>query len=366
MSTVASEVQVQRQHPRYKLPLMVSIKDKKFMAADWSVGGLALQNADQSFKSGEALDLTMIFNLQGYSISQKMTGIIRYNRRDIGRCGIEFTDVTPQQMTLIRYMIDCYIAGQLVDSGDVLEFMSRDNSAKARKKAQDKAANDDSSRSPFGIFKQVVGFSLTFGLALLALAYLGVSAFNRVFVFDANSATVESELVGLPAPSSGFVTSFVDKTSFEAGEPVYVFKDINTGDLTTIVSPCNCDITGPIPVENDYVARGNSPVKFFDTSASSHIKAKISFDQLLRLKETTGARISFLDGTEIKLDGLPEETLKNTVKPEALDDHVFVYIPVDKDFSATDLGLPVRVRFNTFALPGSLGERVSRLVSETL
>lgn len=351
MSTVASEVQVQRQHPRFKLPLMVSIKDKKFMAADWSVGGLALQNADPTLKVGEPVELTMIFNLQGYSVSLKMEGIIRYNRRDIGRCGIEFTDVTNRQLTLIRYMIDCYISGQLVDAGDILEFMSRDNSAKARKKALDQAANDDRSRSPIRIMQQVFGFTLTFGLALLALAYLGVSAFNRVFVFEANSATVESELVALPAPSSGFVTSFTDKTSFSAGELVYVFVDIQTNEQTSIYSPCNCDVVGEVPAEGDYVARGQSPVKFFDKLAPSFVKAKVSFEDISRLNTQTNTTISFMDGSDITLDSLPEAIMKNIINPEALDDNVYLHIPVDRAFTANDIGLPVRVRFNTFALP---------------
>ncbi|MHA7774464.1 PilZ domain-containing protein [Roseibium sp. M-1] len=352
MSTVASEVQVQRQHPRFKLPLMVVIKDRKYMAADWSVGGVALQNADQAFKAGEPVDLTMSFNLQGYAVNLKMNGIVRYNRRDIGRCGIEFTDVTQRQLTLIRYMIDCYISGQLVEAGDVLEFMSRDSSAKARKKELDKAANDDRSRSLLGIVQQVFGFTLTFGLAFLALAYLGVSAFNRIFVFDANSATVESELVSLPAPSSGFVTSFADKTSFKAGEQVYVFVDIKTQEQTPVFSPCNCDVVGEVPAEGDYVARGQSPVKFFDSFAPSFVKAKISFEDISRLGTDTNTAISFMDGTEIRLGYLPEKVLKNIVNPDVLDDNVYLSIPVDREFSAEDVGLPVRVRFNTFSLPG--------------
>ncbi|TYC64034.1 PilZ domain-containing protein [Stappia sp. BW2] len=351
MSTVASEVQVQRQHPRFKLPLMVTIKDRKFMAADWSVGGIALQNADQALKVGEPVELTMSFNLQGYSLSLKMNGIVRYNRRDIGRCGIEFTDVTQRQLTLIRFMIDSYISGQLVDAGDVLEFMSRDNSAKARKKELEKAANDDGSPSLLAIVRRVLGFTLTFGLALLALAYLGVSAFNRIFVFDAKSATVESELVSLPAPSSGFVTSFADKTSFKAGEPVYVFVDIQTNEPTTIFSPCSCDVVGEIPAEGDYVARGQSPVKFFDSFAPSFVKAKVSFDDVSRLGSGTSTLISFMDGSEVKLSSLPEQVLQNIVNPEVLDDNVYLRIPVERDISASDIGLPVRVRFNTFSLP---------------
>ena len=106
MSAVVHEAFVQRQHTRYRLPLLVTFAGQTYKAIDWSVGGLGLEGVDLDIGVGTIHPLDLLFAFQGFTLTVRVDAEIRHVNRAQRRVGFRFMDVTVQQLSLIQFVID--------------------------------------------------------------------------------------------------------------------------------------------------------------------------------------------------------------------------------------------------------------------
>ncbi|NJN46778.1 MAG: PilZ domain-containing protein [Candidatus Competibacteraceae bacterium] len=162
-SAFIHEAEVQRQHARHRLPIKVVLRDTVFSVTDWSLGGLSIDLSgidwDLEFSDGpqvgELVPLQLLFEFVGFTFSLAVNGEIRNwqsetkrtvptapsvkssvpllpvrkaeQAEELQRLGVQFVNLTPQQSAFLRYLLDAYIAGELVEAADLLEVVARCN-----------------------------------------------------------------------------------------------------------------------------------------------------------------------------------------------------------------------------------------------
>ena len=65
MTKIAHEAEVQRQHPRYRIPIRCIYNGTQISVVDVSVGGIGLRAGSFEVKPGRVLVLTRVFTFSG-------------------------------------------------------------------------------------------------------------------------------------------------------------------------------------------------------------------------------------------------------------------------------------------------------------
>lgn len=184
MTKITHEAEVQRHHPRYRIPVRCIMNGTQVSVVDVSVGGIGLRTGAIDVKPGRVLELTLIFPFSGYELSLPINAEVRYVAEEHSRVGLRFVDVSPRQHNLLRFILDSYLAGEVVDAGDILDVSSRRNEGKTREVPQ--------RPRPQGILahlshhgRSAAGYIGIGAATMLLLGFIGMGLFERMYIIPA-------------------------------------------------------------------------------------------------------------------------------------------------------------------------------------
>ena len=126
---IVHETEVHRQHVRLKIPIQVEIDGIRHQVDDWSVGGLAVESVLTSRKPDERFWVRLIFPFEEFELTMRREARMVYVDQGHGRFGCDFLAVSERHAEVLRYLVDAYLAGELVSAGDLLQARARDNTA---------------------------------------------------------------------------------------------------------------------------------------------------------------------------------------------------------------------------------------------
>src|SRR5690349_15867286 len=101
MTMITHEAEVQRQHPRYRLPMKCLHAGTQVSVIDLSVGGIGVRSGTFPAVPGHIVDLTLIFPFNGYELTLPVQAEVRYVNEEHGRVGMRFANVSPRQHNLL-------------------------------------------------------------------------------------------------------------------------------------------------------------------------------------------------------------------------------------------------------------------------
>jgi alginate biosynthesis protein Alg44 len=355
MTKITHEAEVQRQHPRYRLPVKCIHNGAQLSVVDISVGGLALRTGLLDAKPGRALDLTLAFPFSGYELTLPINAEVRYVAEEHSRIGLRFVDVSPRQHSLLRFILDAYLAGEVVEAGDVLDVVSRRNEGKTREVPPRPL--------PQGVVanlahrgRSAAGYIGVGAATLLLLGFIGSSLFERLYLIPAQSAQITADLVTVPAPSNGQLTFVAAGDEVRAGEPLITIQG-TLGNSIVIDSPCNCVVQSRYSRTANFVREGAPILTLREKTSSPYITASIPQDQALRFYKGANAVIEYADGTRVKEANI--QRLPSFEDP-SLAGRLIVRLAPGRELGASTIGQPVSVVFNTFS-GSSIGSAVNKL-----
>ena len=181
MSQVAHEAEVQRQHTRYRIPLRCELRGACFEVQDWSIGGLSLKDPPADLKIGHQESLKLSFPFTDYAIGISVDAEPRYIDGANKRAGLKFVNVTRRQVDVLRFMIDAYLSGEVVEAKDLIEVSARRNEARARA-----VPGAEAPTTVRGRLSRGMGRAVRFGAAglggLVLLGFIGTGLYERLFV----------------------------------------------------------------------------------------------------------------------------------------------------------------------------------------
>jgi mannuronan synthase len=336
---IVHEAEVQRQHPRFRIPGQCIINGAAFEVFDWSLGGLSILGFEQPLAVGDLLDLQIVYSLEGVGLVFEAIGEVRYQRAQENRVGFRFTNVTESQIGILRRIFESYVVGEILPYDSVVSGIDLGSA---------QAAN---------IMR--TGFTPTRFIGLTALALLGAgltwtvsgNAYSRNFVYRAAAAVIEAESLPVGAPASGQVDFLVASRMVKDGEVVASIRD-KSGQDVTVDSPCACKVGGMRSVAGGYVSRGETLMRLIPPNAKMSLRVTLPRSALASLDSATIA-ITYPDGRKLIM---PAIELRPTVIFEADDKKAMrraeLYAEVRFDAGRADLAIaqdqtPIRVVLDT-------------------
>lgn len=346
MSTITHEAEVQRQHPRYRLPMKCLHGGVPVSVIDLSVGGIGIRDGVLDVRPGDIAELVLIFPFNGYELTLPVRAEVRYVNHDLCRIGMRFLDISPRQHNLLRFILDAYLSGEVVEAGDVLDVVSRRSEGKTREVPQ--------RPKPQGVIanmayhgRSIAGYGAIVVTTLLLVGFIGTGVFQKMYMIPAQSALITADLVTVPAPSSGQITFVAAGNEVQAGEPLLTIQGPQGSSSIVIDSPCDCAIQARYNRPSNFVREGAPILVLREKTSTPYITASIPQSDVLRFYRGAKAVVEYADGTlvrDVEIEPLP--TFSDT---DASAGRFFVKLSPGRELEDTAIGQPVSVIFNTFS-----------------
>ncbi|WP_160310431.1 PilZ domain-containing protein [Microvirga vignae] len=346
MSTITHEAEVQRQHPRYRLPVRCLHGGMPVSVIDLSVGGMGVRIGVVDARPSDIVELVLIFPFNGYELTLPVRAEVRYVNQDQGRVGMRFVDVSPRQHNLLRFILDAYLSGEVVEAGDVLDVVSRRNEGKTREVPQ--------RPEPQGLVanmayhgRSIAGYGAIVSITLLLLGFIGTGVFQKMYMIPAQSALITADLVTVPAPSSGQLTFVAAGNEVQAGEPLLTIQGPQGSSSIVIDSPCDCAIQARYNRPSSFVREGAPILVLREKTSTPYITASIPQSDVLRFYRGARAVVEYADGTLVRDVGI--EPLPTYSDTDASAGRFLVKLSPGRELEDTAIGQPVSVIFDTFS-----------------
>jgi mannuronan synthase len=347
---IVHESEVHRQHVRLKIPIQVEIDGVRYQVDDWSVGGFGVESVMTSRQPGERFAVRLIFPFEEFEMIMRLDARMVYVDQDHGRFGCAFMGMTKEHSEIFRYLVDAYLAGEVVSAGDILQVRARDNTAPSRRHPVYEAdLAEDSFATKLRRYGAFTGFGLV-GLALLGVIFFGLK--ERYFTILANSAVIEAPVVEIRGPVAGRFIS-----ALEPGDRVFDGTLLGTiqgldGTIVTLESPCDCLVLEQVALSGQHFQVNDKLIALIEAEQPLMVRAQLPLEQAERLEVGDRAEIRFpgraepLYGQIDRLDFRPSlAVLRNQAEQPVSRRLAQVVVRPDRPFEFQDFGVLVSIRF---------------------
>ncbi|EPE94405.1 PilZ domain-containing protein [Rhizobium grahamii] len=361
MNVVKFEADVQRQHPRFKLPLKCVIEGYRYDCLDWSVGGIGVATGKTVLPEFTTFPVDLEFPFDGFVFTLRVNAQIRYCDPVKGRTGFQYMSLTEDQLRFLRYVRDAHLTGEVVTLDDLLDLSSRSIDHHSRKKEPEPQRQSGRHRYT-ALAKRSLRIGLLAALCLAVVLFLWGALYQKLWTFRADESLVTIDSAAVIAPSDGVVTNVVTQGAVKAGDPVATILPTANNKSISVLARCDC-IVQDVQVELDSQVRaGQRLLSLRMANAKPHIVAMVDYTQAQRLFRGARVLVDLPHGPRI-----PDASIRDLPKLTTTDLESGNRIPINIDVGNADLssfvGTPVTVRFVQLPWTGlPLAEAVSEAV----
>ncbi|MBW8881371.1 MAG: PilZ domain-containing protein, partial [Asticcacaulis sp.] len=233
---IVHEASSQRQYIRVRVPISVRIGDDVYQASDWSVAGVSVANMKVLPAIGQIVPLSLLFRFENFSFELDITGEVRRVNSDQS-VGFAFADLDAEKLSLLQYLIGAQLSGEVVQVGDVLAIMKRENFTGARLKPK----GDGGGRNVGSVLQRLVLLCLLWAIGLGLTGYIAYSGYSRAFFIHADGVLASPDAKMLRAPKAGTVLS-VDGKPGQRVQPNQALASLEAidGSVTNVAGGCDC------------------------------------------------------------------------------------------------------------------------------
>lgn len=366
--SVVHESSSQRQHARVRLPGAIEFRGQRYKLVDVSNGGFCFETGSRSFRVGESQRGSLVVTVDGVAISLAVAFQIRSADARNQRAGAAFQELGPQEISVLRHLITSHLAGELVNVGEVLHTLGRDNFTRPRAAA--------AARPPVhagGRLRALLTTALFLGAAVVAFGYTARQANRVLFASTATAAKVAgpSYTVAMPregtfyslVPDDGIVKKGAAIAMFEAPVLDMVRSQVLGANVTpeqlqklmkvtvkgTITSPCDCKVSQQFVANGQYAAHNQPLFELMPRDFQPYLVARFRNDQLGDL--SAGQRVSFrVSGENVRRTGKIAQVRAHG-QGDLVDTDVMVTIEPDDPLPGDLLSRPAEVVAGGFTLP---------------
>jgi alginate biosynthesis protein Alg44 len=324
-SNVVHESEAQRQFARLKLPAKIRYstangQELEAQVLDLSAGGFSFEPVSAHVREGQHFRGKLMFEIDGIGFAMD----IEFQVRSIiagERAGCEFHNLRPREMSALRYLISSFLGGELVNVGDLINTLQRENFTKARN-------NKGGDGNSFLGRMRAVGFSLAiFLVGLSAFGYVLYQLYDIYFVTHADSAQVSVPSQQVAMPREGTVQSLVAVgTQVAKGAPIATFSssmlDVLKGALPeaemspenlerlfskrfqgTLTSPCDCRVVAQLVGDGQLALKGVPVFTLTPVDSVATVEARFHYRAFDKLQP--GSPVTFqVGGEQTRRDGV--------------------------------------------------------------
>lgn len=356
---VLHEASSQRQHLRLKTPVVAAVEGKMHRLDNWSVGGIGLIDFEDEVLPGTRLPVTLHFPFEGFEMKFDTVISVKHFDGEKKVLGGAFEEMSPQRLSLLRFVIDSYLTGETVDAGDVLQIVGRDNNARARSKRDD---SNEVSR----IRSLLISLRRNFGLLILLIATLilaGYVAFNlyaRTFTVAGDGAITSPQAVVLRAPGAGVIIGFSASPGARV-QPGTLLASMQQpdGQVQNVVSDCDCIIGEYLADVGNPLTKAAPILSMVPTSGSTRATLIVRLQDIRKVKVNDRAAINFFNDDRVAMGVVESVNLPGLTDPTTLKQNGLkvpelagsVTVRFEDPIAAKRIGQPVSGRIRLYRIP---------------
>jgi alginate biosynthesis protein Alg44 len=279
--------------------------------SDLSAGGFGFDAQEGGYKVGEVFRGSLHFTVEPVGFTLPVKFQVRNCNERSHHVGVQFMELGPHEISVLRHLITCYLSGELVPAGEVLATVARDNFSSPR---EQKAAAGGSLSGPARV-RAVAATVAMFVLGLGAFAYTASKLYQVVFITHATAAKIAAPSFTITMPRDGTFFSLIPPDgAIKKGQPLGTFQaamldvvqtDPGSLHLTpqqlsdlmgetlkgTLSSPCDCHVHRQFAQDAQYVNRNQPLFELLPDDAKPYVLARFHFDSINELP--LGRRVEF-------------------------------------------------------------------------
>jgi alginate biosynthesis protein Alg44 len=369
---VVHESEAQRQYARVKLPAKIRFTgsnretvDQRLI--DLSAGGFAFTAGKAPVQVGDFYKGKLLFQIDNLSLGIDVEFQVREVDQESGRIGCEFHNLKPREIATLRHLITSHLSGELVNVGDLLNTLQRENFTKARK-----SAAGGSDMGFFGRTRAALVSLVILACGVAAFAYIFYHLYDHYFVTHAESAQVSVPYMQVTMPREGTVESLVPADGMvKKGAPIATFSatmlemlrnNLTDEQLTpqrieqlfgrtlkgTLTSPCDCRVVQQLVADGQFASKGAPIFNLAPTDSTATVEARFRYTNFDKV----------LPGTKVTLRVAGEDTertgkiVSTQLQDGGLSSDIRVMIQPDGGMTTNLAGRPVDVVVNGANLSG--------------
>ncbi|WP_422049396.1 hypothetical protein [Shimia sp.] len=276
------------EHPMLTIPFGAIIDDRRLEGSCISLTKAEVTGLLPKSLNGNEELVTLRFDFDGFSINLFAEARIELSEEsDNPKVKLSFTNPTGEHLPPMRYILNSFIAGDMVNMGALLGFTgptkAKPPAPNAKTSVARRAAN-----GVRGAFFAAMGAGLVF---------LAASMFIERVAYKYEESPVVFTRAGdiMRATASGQI-SYINFDAAE-GEVAYSISS-NSGDLLSTKMPCDCEV---LPYSGLFtggtVLAGDALLKVAEPNAPLVSETKLSSEGAARLIDGDTAEIELADGT---------------------------------------------------------------------
>ncbi len=296
---VKYEAEPTRHYPRFKIPAYIEIDGKRYKLKDWSLGGCAIIDLPEKYLERKWGTGNLIVPFDTFDAVIKDLKLEFLRKNPDGTVGCRFTELRPEQISLMQDIIEAYLEGSIVSLDEFINVIKREDLREALEKSR---PNPPESNRVEEWVRRLFIFSLFFIIAATLTLFLLDALYTRVFQVKAVSAFVDSRLEIIRTPASGI---FQSKSPWKKGEEIRKGTVLGTvrainGFPILIKSPVSGKLYKSLVKEYDLVREGDPLFQVLPKGEKLYITANILHKDTERLRIGEEAVIVFPSGEIVK------------------------------------------------------------------
>jgi len=284
---IIHESELTRQHARYKIPAKIEIENKLYELYDWSVSGCSIldlpEKYSKKFITGEIIFVFDDFETRVKDI--KLEIITKKNVEGKVAYGARFSDITPQQISILNEIITAFLSGDIITEDDIIHAVNKTQTYP--KKIEPKI---DKKRA-WGILAIIY---LTIFILVLFLVYI---FYRHTFIVESANGYIDANLTVIRSPAPSYVKFSKD---IKAGQDVNRSQIIAVsylilGGVRTINSPVKGKILHLNMLDSDFRNVGEPIMTIIPKTSSIYIVGSILHKDYKKIKIGSVATVMLPD-----------------------------------------------------------------------
>lgn len=215
----------QRRHHRVTAPLFVTLNGERVKAADWSIGGLRLDDFPGKMPvEGSTIDLTLTLPFQGFDVTFDAAAHVVRSAADIRRIALRFVGLGDREKELMSHFLEELVRGSMVEVEDTIQRIDVPVTPASLTPDVALAPSVPVRRWPVKMLAMSAFYLL---VGVLVFGYAGVLAYTNFFRMEVRTAVITAPVETVTATADGRVdwSGVKPGDSVKAGEVVVKMID---------------------------------------------------------------------------------------------------------------------------------------------
>ncbi len=349
-SEAASALHSGNEHPSINLPFSVVIDGRTYdglsvSMAQAKVSGLAAPGLTQATR------LAMFrFDFGAFVFSLPIAVIVDMANSETGQLALTFSEPAGPHMPQLRYILNAWLAGDVVNLHDMLQAKSR-----LPKNAGGANAHTTSGR----LLSKLLGITISAAASVLFIFGASALVSNRVYQHNVEGpALAVWNGPVLRATTSGQLSFFASNPV--SNQPLYTIES-SSGASVTAVMPCDCTLRDQYVAQGSTVLAGDPVAQLTGAGDTLVVEARFSSKDLNALSDDAAIKMTMADGTSLPARLANVKSKGANVDPAAM---MVVTLKPDAPIQPSNANKPVRVSIDTTPVwLAAINDAGARLIS---